>query len=123
MAPADTILLQSILDRIASLDAKVETIAERQAVIAERVDAHIASSEPKSGMQKSLDLIKGWLMPIVLAIFLLGRQSVETVGHGITYTDPKPANSSALLDDTFIDRNRKFDAAIMKQIMKTTGEK
>ena len=119
--PADTILLQSILDRSSSLDAKIETIAERQAVIGERVDSHIASTAPKSGLLKSMDVIKSWIFPIILAIFLIGRQSVEVVGQSPTYDAPKASAKSVIIDDTFIDRNRRFDAEIMKQLLKKAG--
>lgn len=123
MAPSDTILLQSILDRIGNLDAKVDHIAEKQAVIAERVDAHIASSTPetKSGLMTAMGVIKQWLFPIILGIFLLGRQSVEYTNKS-AYQYPV-SHSKAQLDDTFIASDRRFDSLIMKQIYKSTGLK
>lgn len=123
MAPSDTLLLQSILDRIASLDTKVEHIAEKQAVIAERVDSHIKASEPatKSWIMNALGVIKSWVFPIILAIFLLGRQSVEYTNKPMNIYPPKAVISSQV-DDTFVaNKNKKLDSIILKQITKQLG--
>ena len=120
MAPSDTILLQSILDRIGTLDAKVDHIAEKQAVIAERVDSHIKSSEPvaKSGISTAFGVVKSWIIPIVLAIFLMGRQSVEYTSQPMKQYPPTAIIGSAA-DDTFIaNKNRKIDSILLKRIMK-----
>lgn len=119
MAPADTILLQSILDRIGTLDAKVDHIAEKQAVIAERVDTHIKASETpaKSVVGTVFGVLKTWVLPIVLAIFLLGRQSVEYSAKQHEY--PPKSTFTSLQDDTFVqNRNKKIDSILISQIMK-----
>jgi hypothetical protein len=120
---SDTLLLQSILDRLSILDAKVDHISERQVIIGERVDSHLKAdpSENKSGLTTAISVIRQWLFPIVLAIFLLGRQSTEYTSKS-SYTYPK-AHDKAQLDDTFIASDRRFDSLIMKQIYKSTGVK
>ena len=121
MAPTDTILLQSILDRLENLGAKVDHIAEKQAVIAERVDSHIAQTTPvpesKNGWLTALGVIRSWVLPIILAIFLLGRQSVEHTHQPMKQYPPNAIIGSAA-DDTFISSNRRFDSLLIKQIMK-----
>lgn len=125
MAPSDTLLLQSILDRIGTLDEKVEHIAERQAVIAERVDTHIAQTpltapESKSGIMSVLNVLKQWILPIIMAVYLLGRQSVEYTKPVQVY--PPRAVISSQVDDTFVaNKNRKIDSMLIKQIMKGIG--
>ena len=105
---------------MATMDAKIDTITEKQAIISEKVDSHIKSSEPatKSSFSNILGVLKTWVLPIVLAIFLLGRQSVEYTAQPMRQYPPNVLIGSAS-DDTFIaNKNKKIDSVLLNQIMK-----
>lgn len=116
---SDTLLLQSILDRISMLDAKVDHISERQVIIGERLDSHLkAEPATKSSFSNILGVLKTWVLPIVLAIFLLGRHSIEYTAQPMRQYPPNVLIGSAS-DDTFIaNKNKKIDSVLLNQIMK-----
>lgn len=134
MGAVDNILLQSILDRfslletrvdarLTAIDNKVDTIVEKQAVIAERIDNHIAGSKTASDKPSKIDstlgFIRSLILPIVLAIFLLGRQSVEYTHQPLKQYPPSAIVGSGT-DDTFVARNKRIDSILIKQIMNGT---
>lgn len=105
---------------MAAMDAKIDTITEKQAIISQKVDSHIKSSEPttKSSFSNILSVLRTWMLPIVLAIFLMGRQSVEYTSQPIKQYPPTAIIGSAA-DDTFIaNKNKKIDSVLLNQIMK-----
>jgi hypothetical protein len=74
------------------------------------------SSDSKSTFGKICNVVKSWVLPIVLAVFLLGRQSVEYTSNNVVY--PPKSTIASQVDDTFVaNHNKKIDSILIKQIM------
>lgn len=110
--------LQDIAHSQSAMQSDVAVIKSEQATIKCELAEHKAQTpQDKSGLVKVLDVLRSWILPIILAIFLLGRQSVEYTNQPMKQYPPNAIIGSAA-DDTFIASNKKFDSLLIKQIMK-----
>lgn len=117
MPPSD-ILMQSILDRLSTMDERQSTlieavhdIRENQIKIEGRLDSHIASTNSLSGAgtqsQNMLISVLGWagkaLMPAILAVFLAFSCTAPS-----NKTDKQTQQPT--IDTLYFDRTRAGDA-------------
>lgn len=135
MSGNDSLLLQSILDRITNIEDKVDAISTKQALIESKLEEHIkaALSAPvKSIWSKIFDGIKNYAIVgiiVIISIFELGRCSVEAADFADKiYLQSKHDTSNTLIlnkskvDDTAVrstnkSLNAKIDAAIVKRLL------
>ena len=117
MPPSD-ILMQSILDRLSTMDERQSTlieavhdIRENQIKIEGRLDSHIASTNSLSGAgtqsQNMLISVLGWvgkaIMPAILAVFLAFSCTAPS-----NKTDKQ--SQQPTIDTLYFDRTRAGDA-------------
>lgn len=117
--------LNEVMHIVLQVKADVEVIKSEQSNIKHELEEHKKNcaslkTDEKGGLQKVMDIMKQWIFPIILAIFLLGRQSVEYTTKP-SYAYPK-TKTEMLNDDTFVV-DRRLDSALIKQIYKTAGPK
>lgn len=117
-------MVQRIEDKLDDVKDELSTVKSKQAVIETTLQDHISSSEkPKSGMDSAKGFILKYIIPIAIAILMLGRASVGFVGNGGTqYQTKVPQDTTRLVnDDTFVARNERFDSLLEAQLKKSAG--
>ena len=107
--------LNEVMHIVLETKQDVAVIKSEQANIKAELAEHKAQSD-KGGLEKIMSFILKWVFPIILSIFLLGRQSVEySPKHSYTmHTD----SIMRIKDDTFVESNRRFDSFLINQITK-----
>lgn len=122
MADYEELVVQNIMVQLNELmhivletKQDVAVIKSEQANIKAELAEHKAQSD-KDGLQKVLDIMLKYIFPIILSIFLLGRQSIE---HTSKPSIKRHSDSiMQIKDDTFVESNRRFDSILLKQITK-----
>lgn len=125
----DITIINALYNSIQRVECKLDdiiddmsTIKIKQAQIETSLKDHIENTaEPKksSGMDTAKAFILKYIIPIALAILLLGRMSVGWVGNGIDNTSKVPVKEKIVNDDTFIARNEKFDSLLKASLKKS----
>ena len=120
----ETIILNNLMQRLdeiqheqSKMHGDIAVLITEQANIKRELVEHKAQTpEAKTGMGKVLDFAKSWIIPLVLGIFLLGRQSVEISQP----TYPPKSVISSQVDDTFVaNKNKKIDSILLNKILKS----
>lgn len=115
--------LQRVECKLDDIIDDMSTIKIKQAQIDTSLKDHIENTEPKksSGMDTAKAFILKYIIPIALAILMLGRMSVGWVGngYGIDNTPKAPVKEKIVNDDTFIARNEKFDSLLKASLKKS----
>lgn len=121
----ESIILTNLMQRLdeiqheqSKMHGDIAVLLSEQANIKREFIEHKAqmpATVEKTGFSKIFDTIKPMITPIILAIFLAGRQSVEYSKPAY----PPKAVISSQVDDTFVaNRNRKLDSILMNRIIK-----
>ena len=127
MSGNDSLLLQSILDRITNIEDKVDAISTKQALIESKLEEHV-KAPVKSIWSKIFDGIKNYAIVgiiVIISIFELGRCSVEAADFADKiYLQSKHDTSNTLIlnkskvDDTAVRTlNGKIDRAILNKLI------
>lgn len=118
-------IVQRIEDKVDVLKDDMSSVKSKQAVIETSLHDHIDSTTKpeKSGMDAAKGFILKYMLPIAIAILMLGRASVGFIGNGGTQYQTKApqSNSKVVNDDTFVARNERFDSLLRVQLKKTAG--
>lgn len=116
-------IVQRIEDKVDVLKDDMSSIKTKQAIIETSLNDHVDAGKnenaPKKGiLDSTFSFIRSWILPIVIAIFLLGRQSVE-VTHPVMKQYPPSSIISSQVDDTqVIKKNRKIDSILISKMLR-----
>lgn len=119
-------IVQRIEDKLDHVKDDLSTVKAKQAEIEANLHDHIESSTtPNQPTQMSnvQTLILKWIIPIALALIMIGRASVAWVGNGSAITSPKaPQKKEMVVDqDSFVIRNERFDSILKAHLKKSVG--
>ena len=118
-SPHESLLLQSMLDRLESIEHRIVAIADTQAVIGSKVDIHIASTT-KSTTESWLAAVKPYAIPLALALFLAGANTNEGLHATAVRISPKATADCTSVDSAALLR-KAVGAKILKTLAKSGG--
>lgn len=119
-------IVQRIEDKLDHVKDDLSTVKAKQAEIEANLHDHIESSSPanpQTQMSTAQSVILKYIIPIALALVMIGRASVAWIGNGASITSPKaPQHKELVVDpDSFTVRNERFDSILKAHLKKSVG--